>query len=229
MPFGRTELGCGRRAVSGTNVDMAELITPTVRVRPSFLVAMTEFRGEGRGSSTDGTMVGNEIRQFGHLWSATPDGFPRYVEWLLARACEDSPRPEGYVPSTTLWWVEHDEYLGRIAIRHRLTPQLLEVGSHIGYDVRPSARRRGHATAMLQAALPVAHRLGIESALVTCDVDNIASRKVMEHNGGVLEDQRGDKLRFWVPTADRSCSVAEGADGEAASEDRRGRRPSSRA
>jgi predicted acetyltransferase len=99
-----------------------------------------------------------------------------------------------------MWWVHDEEYLGRIAGRHRLAPHLREVGGHFGYDVRPSARRRGHATAMLRAALPIARRLGIEPALVTCDVDNIASRKVIERNGGVLEDQRGDKLRFWVPT-----------------------------
>jgi predicted acetyltransferase len=56
---------------------------------------------------------------------------------------------------------------------------------------------------MLRAALPVARGLGIDSALLTCDVDNVASRKVIESNGGVLEDQRDDKLRFWVPTGQR--------------------------
>jgi predicted acetyltransferase len=181
---------------------MAELTLPTVRVRRSFLTAMAEFRGEGRGSAGDSTMIGDEIRAFGRAWSYAPEGFAGYVQWLLAQALEDSPRPDGYVASTTMWWVEDDEYLGRIAVRHRLTAQLCEVGGHIGYDVRPSARRRGHATAMLRAALPVARSLGIASALVTCDVDNIASRKVIERNGGVLEDQRGDKLRFLVPTSD---------------------------
>ena len=105
------------------------------------------------------------------------------------------------MPVTTLWWLADDEYLGRIAVRHRLTPHLRDTGGHIGYDVRPSARRRGHATAMLRAVLPVARDLGIGPALVTCDVDNVASRKVIEANGGVLEDQRGGKLRFWVDTA----------------------------
>lgn len=185
---------------SGTNVAMAELSPPTVRVRRSFLAAMAEFRGEGRGDAADETMIGSEIREFGHSWSS-PEGFTSYVRWLRAQALEDSPRPEGYVPSTTLWWVNGEDYLGRIAIRHRLTARLREVGGHIGYDVRSSARRRGCATAMLRAALPVARTLGIESALVTCDVDNVASRKVIECNGGVLEDQRGDKLRFWVPTS----------------------------
>lgn len=180
---------------------MAELIPPTARVRGSFLVAMAEFRAEGRGGAADQTMVGDEIRDFGQAWSTAPDGFATYVDWLRAQALEESPRPDGYVPSTTLWWVDGDGYLGRLAIRHRLTPRLLEMGGHIGYDVRPSARRRGHATAMLRAALPVARGLGIGSALVTCDLDNVASRRVIERNGGVLEDRREGKLRFWVPTA----------------------------
>ncbi len=123
-----------------------------------------------------------------------------YVERLKAEALEETPRRPGWVPCTTLWWAEGDEYLGRIAIRHRLTPALTEVGGHIGYDVRRSARRQGHATAMLRAALPVARRLGIDGALITCDVDNLASRKVIEHNGGVLVDELNGKLRYWVRT-----------------------------
>jgi predicted acetyltransferase len=54
---------------------------------------------------------------------------------------------------------------------------------------------------MLAAALPLARELGIESALLTCDADNVGSRRVIEQNGGVLEDVRGDKMRFWVPTS----------------------------
>ncbi|WP_285550957.1 GNAT family N-acetyltransferase [Actinoplanes regularis] len=179
---------------------MPQLSLPVERVHPSFLVAMTEFRAEGRGDPADHTMIGREMREFGHRW-ATPEGFGAYVGRLHSQALADSPRPEGFVPSTTLWWVEDEHYLGRLAIRHRLTASLLEAGGHIGYDVRPSARRRGHATAMLRAALPVARGLGIASALVTCDLTNAASRKVIEANGGVFEDQRGEKLRFWVPTS----------------------------
>ena len=102
------------------------------------------------------------------------------------------------MPATELWWVEGEEFLGRIAIRHRLTPALLEVGGHIGYDVRPSARRRGHATEMLRQALGIARGLGIDRVLVTCDVDNVGSRTVIERNGGVFEDERAGKLRFWI-------------------------------
>ena len=54
---------------------------------------------------------------------------------------------------------------------------------------------------MLARALPVAAALGINPALITCDEDNIASRKVIEANGGQLDDQRATELRFWVPTS----------------------------
>jgi predicted acetyltransferase len=179
---------------------MPELTLPTTAVRASFLLAMAEFRAEGRGGAADRTMVGQEIDTYSDTWN-DPAGFSSYVSWLREQAQEDAPRLPHLVPSTTLWWTDGQEYLGRLAIRHRLTQHLVDVGGHIGYDVRPSARRRGHATAMLAAALPWAHELGIDPALVTCDEDNVASRKVIEANHGKLEDQRGVKLRFWVPTA----------------------------
>jgi predicted acetyltransferase len=173
---------------------------PTSRVRLSFIAAMEEFRAEGRGSATDDTMLGREIRDFGLDWQ-DPGRFDAFTSYLGDQAREDAPRRPGYVPSTTLWWVDGDEYLGRLAIRHRLTSRLTDLGGHIGYDVKPSARRQGHASAMLAAALPLACARGIDPALVTCDESNAGSRRVIEGNGGVLEDKRGSELRFWVPTS----------------------------
>jgi predicted acetyltransferase len=179
---------------------MPELVLPTTEVQPSFLAAMAEFRAEGRGGPGDASMIGNDHRRFAATWH-TRAGFASYAQSVRAEAFEDNPRPDGYVPCTTWWYVDGDDYLGRIAVRHRLTEQLLEIGGHIGYDVRPSARRRGHATRMLQTVLPHAHALGIDPALVTCDVGNIASRKVIEAARGQLEDERAGKLRYWVPTS----------------------------
>jgi predicted acetyltransferase len=178
---------------------MPRLAPPTVEVHASFLQAMAEFQAEGRGTTSDRTMIGSETQEFGSMWH-TREGFRRYVDRLLESALEESPRPQGWVPQTTFWWVDGRTYLGRLSIRHRLTPSLREVGGHIGYDVRPTARRRGHATAMLAAALPIAHAMGIDPALITCDVGNVASRKVIERNGGRFAERGGDVLRFWVPT-----------------------------
>jgi predicted acetyltransferase len=125
---------------------------------------------------------------------------PGYVDSLLADTRERTERPAGYVPSTHLWWVDGDTFLGRLHIRHRLTPFLIAEGGHIGYHVIPPARRRGHATAMLRAALPVAAALGLDCVLLTCDETNVGSRRAIETNGGLFQDRRADKLRYWLPT-----------------------------
>ena len=173
------------------------LAAPAVRFRRSFAEAMAEFEAEGRGSADDRSVIGRYLRE--HRPDLQSDeAFERFVAGIRAERLEETPRPDGFVPDTELWWVEDDEFLGRIGIRHRLTPALLEMGGHIGYDVRPSARRRGHATEMLRRALTVALDLGIDPILITCDADNVGSRTVIERNGGMLEDERNGKLRFWV-------------------------------
>lgn len=108
---------------------------------------------------------------------------------------------EGWVSSTTLFWAESETLCGVINIRHHLTPSLEEVGGHIGYSVAPSMRRRGVATAMLNAALPVCRSLGISRALLTCDADNIGSIKTIERCGGELEkeawSEKLSRLQRW--------------------------------
>jgi predicted acetyltransferase len=95
---------------------------------------------------------------------------------------------------------------GSIRFRHQLNDGLRRIGGHIGYDVRPSARRCGHATAMLRAARPHVARLGIDPALVTCDDDKVGSRWVIEANGDVLHEHGDGILRYWLPTADAAIA-----------------------
>jgi predicted acetyltransferase len=177
---------------------MAGFRYPTTDLHESFVAGMAEFAAEGRAG--DFSMIGSDLVQWAPRW-ADPAVFAEYVAALRADEVEETPRPAGRVPCTTLWWADDDGWVGRLAIRHRLTDFLLQQGGHIGYDVRRSKRRRGHATAMLRAALPLAAALGLDRVLVTCDDDNVGSRRVIEAGGGVFDDQRGRKLRYWVPTA----------------------------
>ncbi len=175
---------------------MAVLATPSVRFQRSFLDAMEEFVLEG----VEDSQTAHWIAEYAPAWS-DPVVFAGFAESLVRQALPDEPRPADRVPATVLWWVEGGTYLGRIDVRHVLNDSLREIGGQIGYDVRPSRRREGHASAMLAAVFPVAAGLGIDRALVTCDVDNAGSRAVILANGGVLEDERHGRLRFWVPTS----------------------------
>ncbi|MFA5481207.1 MAG: GNAT family N-acetyltransferase [Bacilli bacterium] len=98
--------------------------------------------------------------------------------------------PQGWVKSTVLWLVLGDEFIGGIAIRHELTPSLLRFGGHIGYHVRNIKRGKGYGTKMLALALNYARdMLGLTRVLITCNKENIASSKVIEANGGILENE----------------------------------------
>jgi predicted acetyltransferase len=179
-----------------------QLVQPHAALWKAFVDALRDCRSDSdraevwlglRSTAPDATQWGEDVL-------ADIDRFTAFVAAEVRAAAEDAPRPVGYVPVTVLWWVDEESLIGRVSIRHRLTPFLREVGGHIGYIVRPSDRRRGHATAMLAAALPHAAALGLARVLVTCDHDNVGSRRVIEANGGVLEDRRRDKLRYWIAT-----------------------------
>lgn len=165
----------------------AELSVPTVRVHESYLAAVQEYQTEGG------------YPDFDDLDIATLGAFHRYVDQLQRDPVRRAALPS--LPAMTLlWWVDGREYLGRISLWHELTGNLGESG-HVGYDIRPSARGRGYATAMLRAALPVAHRLGINPALLSTSIGNVASRRVIEANGGRLVDLRDGRLFFAVSTS----------------------------
>jgi predicted acetyltransferase len=173
---------------------MPEFIDPTARLRTSFLAAVAEFRAD------KDYPVPWFVDDVDPAALEDPAAFSGYVARVLGERTEAGVR-DGFVPATTLWWADGNQFLGRLAIRHRLTEALETLGGHIGYDVRPSARRRGHATAMLAAALPIAASLGISRALVMCDKTNTASRRVIEANGGTPLEATDRKLRYWVPTS----------------------------
>ena len=89
-------------------------------------------------------------------------------------------------------------------MRHYLTPNLEDLGGHIGYVIRPQERNKGYATSMLAKAIPEAAKLGLKKILITTASDNIVSRKVVEKNRGVLDAERFSHLAkrmtayYWI-------------------------------
>ena len=126
----------------------------------------------------------------------------RIVELLLSYGDRDQVLPEEMVHCDYYWITagEPEEVVGFLAFRHELNAFLLEEGGHIGYAVRPANRRQGHATRALGLAVRRAAELGLERVLVTCDDDNRPSAATIVANGGVLEDVRKGKERYWIET-----------------------------
>jgi predicted acetyltransferase len=130
--------------------------------------------------------------------------FARYLDVLGEREL-GVDLSKHHVPSTFLLAFVGERVVGRTSIRHYLNDRLDRMGGHIGYAVVPEFRRRGHATEILRQSLEIAKkRLGIRRALLTCDDDNLGSIRVIERNGGVLEnivsgpDLPKPKRRYWI-------------------------------
>ena len=147
------------------------LVRPAVDLVPSYLEFIEEMRALGE------TIWGSRLPDAG----TDNDAF---VARLLRR--ETAPEPPA-VPESVHWGVVDDRVVGFIALRHRLNAVLAQFGGHVGYEVRPSCRRQGVATAMLRLVLATERARALGRILVTCAPSNAASRKTIEANGGVLD------------------------------------------
>jgi len=88
-------------------------------------------------------------------------------------------------------WLWDGEFCGSIGFRWQpgteaLPPYCL---GHIGYAVVPWKQGRGYAREALRQLLPEARAEGLRYVEITTDPDNMASRRVIEANGGVLVEQ----------------------------------------
>jgi predicted acetyltransferase len=173
------------------------LTKPTTLYKASFLEALREFQDDG------------EVAQYS-LRYVTSD-FDSYVR-SLNRSYDRSIQPPDYVPATRYWLIEDQQqpngiYIGNVTVRHELNDFLLKVAGHIGYQIRPSQRCQGYGKQILALGLQKAREIGITRALITCDETNIGSKKVIEYNGGQLENSvyvEGSpvkKLRYWIDIA----------------------------
>jgi predicted acetyltransferase len=182
---------------------------PNERYQSSFLEGAAEFADEGRLESTYARAMGYDL-------AALHRDFHVYV-WDLKRLGNKSEH--GYV-DVVHWLIDREEYIGQASVRPELaTPYLITYGGHIGYSIRPMRRRRGYGKHILGLALEKSRRLGLERVLVTCDADNLASKKIIESNGGQfeigmkmdaatlrVEGRVGmtnlEKLRYWIDLSD---------------------------
>ena len=149
------------------------------------------------------------IAEFEQLQSPHDGGFWDtenfvYEEWLEINMQKEMGinLPENRVPSIQfVSFDDVDRALGFLNLRLRLNEGLLNCAGHIGYSLRPSERSKGYAKETLRQGLQIAKEKNIKKTLVTCSVNNPASRAVILANGGILEDVRNGVECYWIEVA----------------------------
>ena len=97
--------------------------------------------------------------------------------------------PDNEVPSQTYFLMCEGKIIGRTQLRRRLNAEFEIKYGHISADIRPSERKKGFGTLILNLTLEKAGEWGLKRVLVTCKPDNTASAKIIEKCGGVFDKQ----------------------------------------
>jgi len=123
--------------------------------------------------------------------SSLLDQVPSYEDWLeqvQRNASEETVNPDWVICSTFFAVRRSDRrVVGMVDIRHTLNDFLREYGGHIGYGIRPSERRKGYGTQILEQALAYCVLIGRERVMLACYNDNPASQRIIIKCGGELE------------------------------------------
>lgn len=181
---------------------MSSLVRPSSRYKDSYVAALREFHQEGRYTY--------------HNIDRIRSDFDSLLADESARI-HDENIVAYQVPETILWLVDDGEFIGRLELRHELNAHLLEIGGHIGYSIRPGRRGEGYGNEILELGLEKACELGMKRVLLTCDPDNIPSKKIIEKNGGEYENRvdveregiEYHKLRYWIDVPQQIGADAE--------------------
>lgn len=130
-----------------------------------------------------------------------------FEEWVdnLEKSKDEKNLPENYSPHTLYLAINDDEELvGAIGLRWKEVPALMTFGGLIGYSIRPTKRGKGYASQMLKLALEKFKDTDIKNVLISCKDFNIASKRVIEKNGGIFEsvyennEDGYNYLRYWI-------------------------------
>ena len=132
-----------------------------------------------------------------------------YDEWLdfLETSSHKETVPNDWTVSTEFFGIRKSDnkLVGMINIRHELTNDFLRnYAGHIGYGIRPSERRKGYMTQMLDQALKYCKdELNLKKVMISCEKENEGSRKTILNAGGKLEKEyvsdKGENVQvYWV-------------------------------
>lgn len=167
---------------------MLRLVEPALAYKAAVLEAASELHAVGE-------------------WDITPDALAaRFDDMLreLAASKDPATAPPGVLPYEDFWLLDESVWIGLLTLRTQINEQFLRSGGHIGYVIRPSRRQRGYGTALLRLGLEEARIRGLRRVLLTCAETNIGSRKVIEANGGrlenvvVIEERSAPVRRYWI-------------------------------
>ncbi len=105
---------------------------------------------------------------------------------LYATVMKPGDPTVGRVPAYELDIVVGGMRVGRCDMRLGVTEHLVRYGGQIGYGIEPAHRGHHYAARAVRLLLGFARDRGMREVWITCNPDNLASRRTCERAGGEL-------------------------------------------
>lgn len=124
--------------------------------------------------------------------------YENFENWLVQQDkwSRSEELPQGYVGQTIFWLYDNSIPVGIGKIRHALTDHSRRIGGNIGYAISSTYRGKGYGTIMLELLLDKAKEMNLKETLLTVEKNNLASKRVIEKNGGKLIDETAERWFF---------------------------------
>lgn len=103
-----------------------------------------------------------------------------YINYLISRSNWTEESPEGLLPCTTYFAVENSRIIGAIRLRRGQNKNADNLIGYIGFETRPSERKRGVAKTLLNW---VVTEILENETIVTCADSNLASKNLLQGFG----------------------------------------------
>ena len=144
-------------------------------------------------SVTDGFDVYNLLQHIGEEENAFKNpvknmSYDEFKQWLVQQDAwsRNESLPDGYVGQTCFWLMVNNVPVAFGKIRHNLTAASRTQGGNIGYAVSSEYRGKGYGTKILNLLIQKAEEMNIQEKLLSVEKYNMASKRVIEKNGGRL-------------------------------------------
>lgn len=156
-------------------MDEIFLTEPNKKYKSTFENYVFSYKGDGE-------------EYYFNKYKAALENFEGYLK-VLKNYSQGIALEDDEVATSTFWLINRDEVVGITRLRHKE----VEFDGHIGYDISPKFRNKGFGTLILKLVIEKCKDLELKEVIITCHINNEASRKIIEKNDGILLDTIFDK------------------------------------
>ena len=145
------------------------------------------------------TITREENEATNKVGGITFDEFKEFCKNAVQRA-KGQKLPEGHIPQITYLIFDEDIPVGFGKFRPIMNELCIKNRAfHFSYMIAPKHRGKGYATAFIAFIKKKALKRGLTEIRGTALIENMASRRGMEKNGGILESAYDNGATYVIP------------------------------